>query len=135
LRTLNTFLELCGSAGPGRCAFPAGAGTRQRYDKLMRRLAKAPIRLADQTFTRASTVAAVSGALDGGIRRAVRGHRAERRRHLLGDRPSHYRIRAPGRPERPSQRGHRPDGGLAPSTRPLRSRPFSHCAGHLAKVA
>lgn len=64
LRTLNKFLDLCGAAGPDRCAFAAGVSTREKYDKLMKRLAEGPIRLGDQSFTKASTVAAVTGALD-----------------------------------------------------------------------
>lgn len=64
LRTMNTFLDLCGAAGRERCAFAAGTSTRHKYNKLMGRLAKGPIRLGEQTFTRASAVAAVGGALD-----------------------------------------------------------------------
>lgn len=64
LRTLNTFLDLCGAAGRERCAFAADGSTRHKYSELMARLDKGPIRLGEQLFTRASTVAAVGGALD-----------------------------------------------------------------------
>lgn len=66
LKTLDKFLEMCGATDQKHCAFSAHSpkATRRKYQALMVRLDKSPVRLGDDTFTRASTVAAVGSALD-----------------------------------------------------------------------
>ncbi|WP_327363998.1 alpha/beta hydrolase [Streptomyces sp. NBC_01296] len=53
--TLDRFLDLCGSATTGRCAFSAGTaqGTRDKFDRLMQRLRERPV----GPWTYAATVA------------------------------------------------------------------------------
>ena len=59
--TLGQFLDLCGRAPAGRCAFSAGdpAATRAKFAELMRRLAARPV----GSWTYARTVSEVRGGL------------------------------------------------------------------------
>jgi pimeloyl-ACP methyl ester carboxylesterase len=66
LRTLNAFLDLCGRAGPDRCPFSTGTakGTHTKYQTLLHELRRRPVHVGDETYTYASTVAAVSWSLE-----------------------------------------------------------------------
>jgi pimeloyl-ACP methyl ester carboxylesterase len=61
--TMAAFLDLCGKAPAGACAFSAGtpAATRAKWDTLLRRLRRHPVTAGTpaQTYTYASTVATV----------------------------------------------------------------------------
>ena len=58
--TLHAFLDLCGRAGPARCAFAAGsaAATRAKYRVLLRRLRSHPVTIGHPpaVYTYATTV-------------------------------------------------------------------------------
>ncbi|MEU8118851.1 alpha/beta hydrolase [Spirillospora sp. NPDC049024] len=66
MRTLNAFLDLCGRAGSVRCPFSTGTaeGTRAKYSALLEALRRRPVQVGDETYTYASTVAAVSWTLE-----------------------------------------------------------------------
>jgi pimeloyl-ACP methyl ester carboxylesterase len=55
---LNAFLDLCGRAATGACAFSAGSATatHAKYDTLLDRLDSHPVTAAGETFTRQLTV-------------------------------------------------------------------------------
>ena len=59
--TLNAFLARCGQAAPSSCSFSAGtpAATRAKFDTLLDRLARHPITVDGQTFTKPTTVDAL----------------------------------------------------------------------------
>ncbi|MFB7090326.1 alpha/beta hydrolase [Streptomyces sp. NPDC056296] len=62
---LRQFLNRCGQAGTGRCAFTAGrpSATLVKYRTLLDRLRAAPVDIGGQTFTYASTVTTVGFSL------------------------------------------------------------------------
>jgi pimeloyl-ACP methyl ester carboxylesterase len=61
--TMRAFLDLCGRAPAGRCAFSSGtpAATRAKFAVLLRRLRRHPVKIGTppQAYTYAGTVAAV----------------------------------------------------------------------------
>jgi pimeloyl-ACP methyl ester carboxylesterase len=64
-RRLKAFLDLCGQASTGRCAFSAGspAATREKWTTLRQRLREHPVTLDNVTFTYAALASAMNGWL------------------------------------------------------------------------
>lgn len=64
-QTLSAFLDLCGTAGPARCAFAAASpgSTRAKFSRLLHRLRRHPVTAGGSTYTFAATVSTVDSAL------------------------------------------------------------------------
>jgi pimeloyl-ACP methyl ester carboxylesterase len=64
-KALQGFLQLCGRASAGDCAFSAGspAATVAKYATLLRRLLRRPVTVSSQAYTYAGTVSAVDDFL------------------------------------------------------------------------
>jgi pimeloyl-ACP methyl ester carboxylesterase len=63
--TLNAFLDLCGQASTGQCAFSAGSpsATHDKWDTLLQQLREHPASISGQTITYAALVSAIIGWL------------------------------------------------------------------------
>jgi pimeloyl-ACP methyl ester carboxylesterase len=64
-QTMRSFLQMCGSAAVGGCAFFAGspAATTAKYATLLRRLMSRPVTVGSQSYTYTSTVEVVGDFL------------------------------------------------------------------------
>ena len=63
--SLDAFLDRCGLAGSGKCAFSTGdaGGTRAKFDTLLQRLKQRPVTFNGVEFTYAETLAVMRGWL------------------------------------------------------------------------
>jgi pimeloyl-ACP methyl ester carboxylesterase len=64
-RSLGAFLDQCGRAGPGSCAFSTGdaRGTRRKFDFLLRRLSKTPVTIKNIQITYSVLLKSLEGRL------------------------------------------------------------------------